>query len=166
MTHAPWLWTIWQTLIKPFAWVFTRLGHRRFVEWITARALNVEEHTITPSVLTRDRPADWKARETFAETGACPTDAVARTLARLEEKAPGRIWHGSHVAAVDDTKVHRSGEHVWGTCTFPEDTARCPHRAGIVRAHHWVILGAWRDNPEQPAWFSPLSVGRDGRSRL
>ena len=52
MTHATWLWSIWQTLLKPFAWVFTRLGHRRFVEWITARALNVEEHTLTQSVLT------------------------------------------------------------------------------------------------------------------
>ena len=38
MTHATLLWSIWQTLLKPFAWVFTRLGHRRFVEWITAMA--------------------------------------------------------------------------------------------------------------------------------
>jgi hypothetical protein len=120
-------------------------------------ALNVEEHTITQSVLTLDRPADWKAMETFAETGAWPTDAVARTLARLVEKAPGRIWHGYHASAVDDTKVHRSGEHVWGTCTFHEYTARCPNRAGTVRAHNWVILGALLDNPEQPAWFLPLS---------
>jgi thiol:disulfide interchange protein len=43
-----------------------------------------------------------------------------RALAHLAEKAPGRIWHGYHVSAVDDTKVHRSGDHVWGTCTFHE----------------------------------------------
>ncbi len=68
MTHATKLWSIWQALLQPFAWAFTRPGHRRFVEWITALALNVEEHTITQSVLTIERPADWKAMETFAET--------------------------------------------------------------------------------------------------
>ena len=43
--------------------------------------LNVEEHTLTPSVLTLDRPADWKTMETFAETGAWPTD-VSRSMRR------------------------------------------------------------------------------------
>jgi hypothetical protein len=157
MTHATKVWSIWLALLGPFALVFTRPGHRHFVAWITAMALNVEEHTITQSVLTIERPDDWKAMETFAETGAWPIDAVARTLARLMEKAPGRIWHGYHISAVDDTKVHRSGEHVWGTCTFHEYTARCPNRAPTVRAHNWVILGALLENPNQPAWFLPLS---------
>jgi DDE superfamily endonuclease len=157
MTQATLLWSIWQALLKPFAWAFTRPGHRRFCEWITALALNVEEHTITQSVLALERPADWKAMETFAETGAWPTDAVARTLARRVETAPGRIWHGYHVSAVDDTKVHRSGANVWGTCTFHEYTARCPNRAGTVRAHNWVVLGALLANPDRPAWFLPIS---------
>ena len=38
------------------------------------------------------------------------------------------------VSAGDDTKVHRNSPHVWGTCTFHEYTARCPNRAGTVRA--------------------------------
>jgi hypothetical protein len=157
MTHATKVWSLWQALLGPFAVDFTRPGHRHFVAWITAMALNVEEHTITQSVLTIERPDDWKAMETFAETGAWPIDAVARTLARLVEKAPGRLWHGYHVLAVDDTKVHRSGENVWGTCTFHEYTARCPNRAPTVRAHNWVILGALLENPNQPPWFLPLS---------
>jgi hypothetical protein len=78
-------------------------------------------------------------------------------LARLIEKAPGRLWYGYHVSAVDDTKVHRSGAHVWGTCTFHEYTARCPNRASTVLAHNWVILGALLHNPNQPAWFLPIS---------
>ena len=41
MTDATLLWSIWQALLKPFAWAFTRPGHRRFVEWVTALALNV-----------------------------------------------------------------------------------------------------------------------------
>ena len=157
MTHATLLWSIWQALLRPFHSAFTRPGHRRFCEWITAMALNVEEHTITQSVLAIERPADWKAMETFAETGAWPIDAVARTLARLVGMAPGRLWYGYHVSAVDDTKVHRSGEYVWGTCTFHEYTARCPNRASTVRAHNWVVLGGLLDNPDQPAWFLPLS---------
>jgi hypothetical protein len=157
MTQATKLWSIWQALLKPFALAFTRPSHRRFFEWITALALNVEEHTITQSVLALERPADWKAMETFAETAVWRGDLVTRTLAQLVEKAPGRIWHGSHVSAVDDTKVHRSGEDVWGTCTFHESTARCPTRAPTVRAHNWVVLGALLEDPEKPAWFLPLA---------
>ena len=44
-----------------------------------------------------------------------------------------------------------------GACTFPEYTARCPNRAGTVRAHNWVILGALLHEPEKPAWFLPIS---------
>ena len=130
MTHAPWLWSIWQTLLKPFAWVFTRLGHRRFVEWITARALNVEEHTITPSVLTRDRPADWKARETFAETGAWPTDAVARTLARLVEKAPA----GSGTALTSRPSMTPRSIAPGSTSGAPVPSLRTPPAAPIAPA--------------------------------
>src|SRR3954452_15847388 len=105
MTHATLLWSIWQDLFRPFASAFTRPGHRRFCAWVTAMALNVEEHTVTQSVLAIERPADWKAMESFAESGLWHPAAVSRNLARLIEKAPGRTWHGYHVWAVDDTKV-------------------------------------------------------------
>src|SRR3954453_23068253 len=126
---------------------------------VTALAINPEEHTITQSVTAIERIADWKALETFAVYGAWRTDHVTDALTRLVEKAPGRVWHGFHVSAVDDTKVHRSGEHIWGTCTFHEYTARCPNRAPTVRAHNWVVVGALLEDPEQPAWFLPM----DGR---
>jgi hypothetical protein len=157
MRQATLLWTLWQALLTPFAAVFTRPGHRRFVEWITALALNVEEHTITQSVVAIERTADWKALESFAEYGAWDRDAVTRTLTRLIAAAPGWVWHSYHVSAVDDTKVHRSGPDVWGTCTFHEYTARCPNRASTVRAHNWVVLGALLHNPDQPAWFLPIA---------
>ena len=85
------------------------------------------------------------------------TDYVTGSLTRLVEKAPGRVWHGYRVYAVDDTKVHRCSKHVWGTCTFHEYTARCPNRATTVRAHNWVVLGAVLHNPDLPAWFLPIS---------
>ena len=50
MRQANLVWNLWQSLLSSFAWAFTRRGHRRFVEWVTALALNVEEHTITQSV--------------------------------------------------------------------------------------------------------------------
>jgi hypothetical protein len=157
MTDATLLWSVWQPLLQAFAWAFTRPGFRRFAEWVTALAINAEEHTITQSVLAIERPDDWKAMETFAEYGAWRPDDVTDSLTRLVEKAPGRVWHSYHVSAVDDTKVHRSGKHVWGTCTFHEYTARCPNRATTVRAHNWVVLGAVLNNPGRPAWFLPLS---------
>jgi hypothetical protein len=157
MRQATLLWSLWQRLLQPFASAFTRPGYCRFVEWITALALNVEEHTITQSAVAVERIDDWKAMESFAEYGAWQADQVTGSLARLVETAPGRLWHGYHVSAVDDTKVHRNSEHVWGTCTFHEYTARCPNRATTVRAHNWVALGALLENPDRPAWFLPLS---------
>jgi hypothetical protein len=157
MRQAKLFWSIWQALLQPFHACFTRPGWKRFLEWITALVLNVEEHTITQSVVAVERIVDWKALETFAEVGAWNTLKVERTLAQLVEDAPGRLWHGYHVSAVDDTKVHRGSPDVWGTCTFHEYTARCPNRAGTVRAHNWVVLGALLDNGERPAWFLPLA---------
>src|SRR5512143_116560 len=157
MPQATSLWSAWQRLLQPFACIFTRPGYRRFVEWITALALNVEEHTVTQSAVAIERTGDWRAMERFAEYGAWNSAAVTRRLTRAVEQAPGRIWYGYHVSAVDDTKVHRSGKHVWGTCTFHEYTARCPNRATTVRAHNWVICGALLRNPDKPAWFLPLA---------
>src|SRR3954462_5457180 len=104
MRQATLVWSLWQRLLLPFAKAFTRPGHRRFVEWVTALALGVEEHTSTGSVTALDRPADWKALEHVAETGTWLTDAVTGILAGVIEQAPGRIWHGFHVSAVENTK--------------------------------------------------------------
>jgi DDE superfamily endonuclease len=157
MTEATLTWSLWQALLSGFACCFTRRGFHRFAEWITAMALNVEEHTITQSVLALEQPGAWKALESFAEYGAWRTDNVIRALTRLIESAPGRVWHGYRVSAVDDTKVHRCSPHVWGTCTFHESTARCPNRASTVRAHNWVVLGALLHEPAKPAWFLPIA---------
>ena len=75
MTEAKLTWSIWQALLNAFAWAFTRRGFHRFAEWITALAINVEEHTITQSVLALEQPADWKALEAFAEYGGWHPDA-------------------------------------------------------------------------------------------
>ena len=149
------LWGHWQDLLRPCADAFTADGFPRFTEWLTGLVLNVEEHTITQSLVGLDRPQDWKALETFAEYGAWDQPALERAAAALIEQAPGRLWYGYRVWAGDDTKVHRSSKKVWGTCTFHEYTARCPNRAATVRAHNWVVLGALLPRPDQPAWFLP-----------
>ena len=150
MTEAKLTWSIWQALLKTFAWAFTCRGFHRFAEWITAMALNVEEHTITQSVLALEQPAAWKALESFAEYGSWHQDRVTWGLTRLVADAPGRIWYGYYVSAVDDTKVHRSSPHVWGTCTFHEYTARCPNRAPTVRATTGWSWAPCSPNPRSP----------------
>jgi hypothetical protein len=45
--QATQLWSYCQDLLQPCAAAFTAPGFRRFTEWITALALNVEEHTNT-----------------------------------------------------------------------------------------------------------------------
>jgi hypothetical protein len=149
------LWVHWQELLEPCADAFTFPGFQRFTEWLTGLALNVEEHTITQCLVGLGRPQDWKALESFAEYGAWDQPALERAAAGLIDDAPDRLWYGYRVWAGDDTKVHRSSKHVWGTCTFHEYTARCPNRAATVRAHNWVVLGALLPRPSQPAWFLP-----------
>jgi hypothetical protein len=149
---------LWQAQLDAYAPCFTRPGFRDFATWGTGLALNVEEHTITQSLVGLDRPEDWKALEAFAEHGAWDEPAVERKNAQLLEDAPGRTWYGFHVWAGDDTKVHRSSKDVWGTCTFHEYTARCPNRAPTVRAHNWVVVGALLHNPDRPAWFVPTAA--------
>jgi DDE superfamily endonuclease len=154
--QATLLWSLWQALLVPFAPAFTPGGFRRFVVWVTGLALNVEEHTITQSLIALGLHDRWKELENFAEVGHWNQELVEWGLADLVEEAPGRLWHGYRVHAVDDSKVHRSSNNVWGTCTFHEYTARCPNRAPTVRAHNWVVLGALLQNPEAPAWFLPV----------
>lgn len=151
------LWTLWQAILIPIAVGFTRRGQQRFVEWVTGLALNLEEHTITQSLIGLDRVPDWKALEAFAEYGSWDLPFLQWGLARTLARRPDRTWHGYTVWAGDDTKVHRSSKNVWGTCTFHEYTARCPNRAGTVRAHNWVVLGALLPNPGQPAHFLPVA---------
>ncbi|MCI0461652.1 MAG: transposase [Gemmataceae bacterium] len=158
--NATQLWLLWQGILVPVAVGFTRRGQQRFVEWVTGLALNVEEHTITQSLVGLDRVDDWKALESFAEYGAWDLPFLQWGLARRLDRLPNRTWHGYQVWAGDDTKVHRSSKDVWGTCTFHEYTARCPNRASTVRAHNWVVLGALLPAEGQPAHFLPVAARR------
>jgi len=151
------LWPLWQAIVLSLAWGFTRRGQQRFVQWVTGLALNVEEHTITQSLIALGRVPDWKALEAFAEYGRWNLPFLQYGVARRVDRLPHRAWHGYSVWAADDTKVHRTSKDVWGTCTFHEYTARCPNRAQTVRAHNWVVLGALLPNAGQPAHFLPTA---------
>jgi hypothetical protein len=151
------LWSLWQAILLSVAVGFTRPGRCRFVEWATGLALNVAEHTITQSLVALGRPADWPALESFAEYGSWDLPGLQDALARRVAELPDCLWYGFHVWGGDDTKVHRNSKGVWGTCTFREHTARCPNRAGTVRAHNWVVSGALLPQQGQPALFLPVA---------
>lgn len=151
------LWSHWQAIVLSLALGFTQRGKQRFVEWATGLALNVEEHTITQSLIALDRVTDWKALESFAEYGSWNLRCLQWGLARRLDDLPDRLWYGYRVWAGDDTKVHRSSPDVWGTCTFHEYTARCPNRAQTVRAHNWVVTAALLPKSDQPALFLPVA---------
>ena len=110
----------------------------RFVQWVTGTVLCWEEHTITQILVSLGLESRWRVVEHFAEYGAWNRPAVEQRLVRLiEEQRPAR-WGGYRVIAVDDTKLHRTSENVWGACTFHEPAGRSPNRASTVRAHNWV----------------------------
>jgi DDE superfamily endonuclease len=150
------LWSIWLSLALELAGGFTRQGQRRFVEWATGLALNIEEHTITQCLVGLDQAEDWKALESFAEYGRWDLPALEHYAGWAIGRLANSRWHGYRVWAGDDTKVHRISPDVWGTCTFHEYTARCPNRAETVRAHNWVVLGGLVPVSEQPATFLPV----------
>jgi hypothetical protein len=156
--HATQLWSLWQDIVLRMALGFGQLrGQQRFLEWVTGLALNLEEHTITQSLVGLDRAPDWRALESFAEYGSWNLPRLQVGVARTVDTLPDRLWYGFRVWAGDDTKVHRSGSNVWGTCTFHEYTARCPNRASTVRAHNWVVLGALLPCPDEPPLFLPVA---------
>jgi hypothetical protein len=151
------LWTLWQALVLSLACGFSRRGEQRFVEWVTGLALNLEEHTITQSLVGLDRVHDWRALESFAEYGSWDLPFLQRCLAQRLDQLPNRLWFGYRVWAGDDTKVHRCSPDVWGTCTFHDYSARSPNRASTVRAHNWVVMGALLPKDGQPALFLPTA---------
>src|SRR5262249_25601086 len=136
---------------------FTRVGQARFLEWVTGIALNVEEHTITQSLVGLAAPQDWKALESFAEYGSWSLPLLHLATAELAAAPPDQLFFGYQVWAGDDTKVHRSSADVWGVCTFREHSGRCPNRARTVRAHNWVFTGALRRHDERPPTFLPVA---------
>jgi hypothetical protein len=98
--HATPLWPTWQALALDVALGFTHRGRQRFVEWVTGLALNLEEHTITQSLIGLDRPGDWKALESFAEYGSWDLRLLqwgtAWAIGRLPEPLClcYRVWAG------------------------------------------------------------------------
>src|SRR5438067_8234484 len=86
------LWPLWQAILMPIAAGFTRRGQQRFVEWVTGLALNVEEHTITQSLIGLDRTQDWKALEAFAEYGSWNPHWLPWSLAHRLDRRPDRAW--------------------------------------------------------------------------
>lgn len=142
MEQAKALWLWWLSLLSPFAPIFTRPGWVRFVQWVTGTVLCWEEHTITQILIALDLESRWRVLEHFAEYGAWDRIAVERQALRLiEQERPAR-WGRYHPVALDDTKLHRTSAHVWGTCTFHESSGRSPNRAETVRAHNWVVMGS------------------------
>ena len=83
---ANWLWSLWQAILLSFALGFTRRGRQRFVQWVTGLALNVEEHTITQSLIGLGRVRDWKALE-ISLVGDTFWERCQVRLARAEDQA-------------------------------------------------------------------------------
>ncbi len=147
MTHAALLWSIWQAMLQRFAWAFSRRGYRRFAEWMTAMATNVEEHTVTQSVLALQRPFDWKAMESFAEYAAWHTDRVTRSLVNLVETAPGRLWHGYRVSALWTVVPHHTSK-LWSAPTASSARSRRRGYEGGAQAAMIVqLIGETTDYP-------------------
>lgn len=142
MDDAKKLWQRWQRLINRFTAWFTRPGYVRFVQWLIGMVMCHEEHTITQILTALNLESRWRVLEHFAEYGAFDCEEVQRISIRIIEEECAPRFAGYHPVAIDDTKLHRTSESVWGTCTFHEPASRSPNRAETVRAHNWVVMGS------------------------
>src|SRR5439155_739712 len=140
------LWLLWQAALAPYAACFhDARGFRRFVEWITGLALNVEEHTITQSLVGLDRERDWKALEAFAEYAAFNTRALECVTARVLEAAPGK-----HLL------VHDGGFALHSVVR----PLVCPEQPELPRVD---VLTRLRHDARLYVWPPPERTGRQGR---
>ena len=159
MEDARQVWSWWQSLLAVFGSGFTRPGWVRFVQWVTGMVMCWEEHTITQILISLGLESRWRVMEHFAEYGAWDRPAVERrTISLIEQECPAR-WGRYHPVAVDDTKLHRTSERVWGTCTFHESVARSPNRLACVYAQ----AGRQADAESEGPYFRRFRRGlRDG----
>lgn len=155
MDDAKRLWTWWQHLLDHLTPALTLGGRTRFLQWVTGLVFCPEEHTITQSLTGMGLQSRWRVVEHFAEYGSWDRDTLERRTMRMIDQVHPARWGKYRPVAVDDTKVHRTSRHVWGTCTFHEASARSPNRATTVRAHNWVILGDLM--PGRPWSFLPTA---------
>src|SRR5947199_5435943 len=88
------LWSLWQALVLSCSMGFTRVGQARFVEWVTGIVLNVEEHTITQSLIGVAAPQDWKALESFAEYGSWNLPLLHRATAQAAAAPEDALFFG------------------------------------------------------------------------
>jgi len=163
MDQATPLWLWWQSLLSAFATVFTQPGWVRFVPWVTGMVWCWEEHPLTQLLTALGLESRWRVLEHVAEDGAWDREAVERQMLRLlEQERPAR-WGASHPLAVDETQWQRPSTHVWGACPVHEASARSPHRAETVRAHHWVGMGDL--GPGRPWRYLPHAARRYVRQK-
>ena len=130
----------WMSLLDEFSWCFTEPGRRRFGALVTG-ALLCERRPLVTEIMTALGLQDhWRALEAFVEYGAWPLGQLERTLCSIA--APTARCHGRQLWALDDLKVLKSGNKIWGACSFHEYTSRSPNRPETVWAHNWVLCGA------------------------
>jgi HEAT repeat protein len=88
------LWSIWQALLLAIALGFTTLGRRRFVEWVTGLALNVE--ATLGDKLQED---NTEVRRVAAVACAMkPARALVPDLISLLEDPEDSVAHAAHAA--------------------------------------------------------------------
>ena len=92
MTEAKLTWSIWQALLKTFAWAFTcRVPPLRRVDYRHgAERQGTQDHPVGPGLGATRR---LEGHGILAEYGSWHQVRVTQALTRLIATAPGRIWH-------------------------------------------------------------------------
>lgn len=131
---------MWTALVSEFQSSFTRPGGAHLGALLTGGVVAEDRPLVTESVIALDRQDQWRSEEWFLEEGKWPTGEVEVKICGLA--APAGRMCGRTVWALDDMKTLKTGQKIWGTCSFHEYTSRCCNRPETVWGHNWVVCGA------------------------
>ena len=103
MDDAKQLWSRWQSLLAGYGPVFTRPGWVRFVQWVTGKVIDWEEHTITQILVSMDLESRWRAMEQIGR----PRKWAPRMAAPQHHEKWKVAWHRGRAWAYGRTRKFR-----------------------------------------------------------
>ena len=157
MSQATLVWSIWKDLLGSCKWAFQKRGFPRFAEWITApsdQCRGAHDH----SVRARPRPA----RRLESPGVLRRVRRLARQLRHAVRRGSSRRPRpGSGMATISGRST--TPRSIAATPTFgaPARSMSTPHAAPTAPPPSEPTTGSFGKtllpNPDQPAWFLPMS---------
>jgi hypothetical protein len=143
------MWTMIPSLAEvgqPLGAVFTDASFRTHCQFLLAWVMCLGDHNIyrvaTTANLDRDLPRSQRHCFDRFYNFFCRSAWVPAALARefVLLAVTRLVPFGTLTLVVDDTLLHKRGQHVWGIGWFRDAVASTRKRTATASGHNWVVL--------------------------